>query len=203
MSTETRGIILQEAETLIRTRGYSAFSYADLAQRAAITNASVHYYFPTKADLIVVLVREYTQRFTATLARIKQQHAGPGDRLRAYAHLFLDGFENGMLPLCGALSAERSALPEVMHPQVQAFFQIHIDWLVGVLDEGQASGALGAGVSPDQTALLLLSTLEGGSFVGWALGQKAVVLAAFETALKNIETPSPAQLRERSDARAT
>ena len=84
MSPDTRSLILQEAEFLIRTRGYSAFSYADLSARVAITKASVHYYFPTKEELIVVLVREYIERFVATLARIKQQHAGPGERLRAY-----------------------------------------------------------------------------------------------------------------------
>ena len=191
MNLDTRSLLLKEAEFLIRTRGYSAFSYADLAERVRITKASVHYYFPTKEELIVVLVREYIERFVATLAAIKEQHAGPGERLRAYALLFLDGFEKGMLPLCGALSAERSALPESMRPTVQDFFQIHLDWLGGVLDEGLAAGALRPSVSPAQVALLLLSTLEGGTFVGWALAQKAPVLAAFEAALHNIEIPRP------------
>jgi TetR/AcrR family transcriptional regulator, transcriptional repressor for nem operon len=188
MTPDTRALILREAEFLIRTRGYAAFSYADLSERVAITKASIHYYFPTKEELIQVLVREYVARFIATLERIKRQYAGPSERLRAYAHLFLDGFEKGMLPLCGALSAERSALPETMRPQVEAFFQIHIDWLVGVLGEGLTAGALRPGVAPQQVALLLLSTLEGGTFVGWALQQKAPVLAAFETALRSIET---------------
>lgn len=196
MSLDTRSLILQEAEFLIRTRGYSAFSYADLSERVAITKASVHYYFPTKEELIVVLVREYIERFVATLARIKQQHAGSGERLRAYANLFLDGFEKGMLPLCGALSAERSALPESMWPQVQDFFQIHLDWLGGVLEEGVAAGALRADLSLAQAALLLLSTLEGGTFVGWALAQKAPVLAAFEAALQNFEIRNPKQPKE-------
>jgi len=191
VSPDTRHLILEHAEFLIRTRGYAAFSYADLAERLGITKASVHYYFPTKEELIVVLLREYIERFVATLARIKQQHAGPGERLRAYANLFLDGFEKGMLPLCGALSAERSALPESMHPQVQDFFQIHLDWLNGVLGEGVAAGTLRADVALAQTALLLLSTLEGGTFVGWALAQKAPVLAAFEAALHNLESSPP------------
>jgi TetR/AcrR family transcriptional repressor of nem operon len=191
MSPDTRSLVLKEAEFLIRTRGYSAFSYADLAERVQITKASVHYYFPTKEELIVVLLREYIERFVATLARIKQQYAVAGDRLRAYADLFLDGFEKGMLPLCGALSAERAALPESMRPQVFDFFQIHLDWLGGVLDEGLAAGALRQTVPPAQVALLLLSTLEGGTFVGWALAQKAPVLAAFEAALHNIEIPVP------------
>ena len=184
---DTRGTILKEAEFLIRTRGYAAFSYADLAERMSVTKASIHYHFPTKEELIVVLVGEYIDRFKAVLAQIKWDLTGPGERLRAYANLFLAGFEKGMLPLCGALSAERSALPESVRPQVIEFFQIHLDWLTGVIVDGVASGALRAGLSPNQTAMLLLSTLEGGSFVGWALQEKTPVLAAFESALSTIE----------------
>ncbi len=188
MSPETRSLILQEAEFLIRTRGYSAFSYADLSARVAITKASIHYYFPSKEELIVVVVRDYIERFVAVLARIKAEHRMPGARLRTYANLFLDGFEKGMLPLCGALSAERSALPATMHPTLQDFFQIHLDWLEGVLAEGKAAGGLAPHVVPAATALLLLSTLEGGTFVGWALARKEPVLAAFESALHSIES---------------
>jgi TetR/AcrR family transcriptional repressor of nem operon len=187
MNADTRHLILQEAEFLIRTRGYAAFSYADLAERVQITKASIHYYFPTKEELITVLLREYIKRFVATLATIRRHYPAAGDRLRAYAHLFLEGFEKGMLPLCGALSAERSALPETLRPQVEDFFQIHLDWLAGVLVEGRAAGALKPDVSPEQAALLLLSTLEGGTFVGWALQKKTPVLAAFEATLGNLE----------------
>ncbi len=198
MSPDTRRRILEEAEFLIRTRGFAAFSYADLAERVAITKPSVHHYFPTKEELITVLVREYLGRFTAALAEIKQQHAGPGERLRTYASLFLDGFEKGMLPLCGALSAERSALPKSMHPQLTHFFRLHLDWLGEVLEEGLAAGALRPGIALDQVALLLLSTLEGGTFVGWALQRKEPVLAAFEAALQNIEMSNSARQPARS-----
>src|SRR5262249_49165938 len=187
MSPDTRSLILREAEFLIRTRGYAAFSYADLSARVGITKASIHHHFPSKEALFVVLVPEYIVRFVSLLACIKQQYAGPGARLRAYANLFLDGFEKVMLPLCGALSAERSALPEAMRPTIEDFFKIHLDWLHGVLDEGLAEGALRPALTTEQAALLLLSTLEGGTFVGWALAQKARVLAAFEAALHGIE----------------
>lgn len=187
MAPDTRIRLLQEAEFLIRTRGYSAFSYADLAERLAISKASVHHHFPSKEDLIVVLLTEYIERFRDRVALIRQQNAPATARLRAYAKLFLDGFEEGMLPLCGALSAERAALPESLHPQVAGFFQLQIDWLADVIREGVRDGALRDDVSPEPAAMLLLSTLEGGSFVGWALQRTAPVLAAFETALIEME----------------
>jgi len=200
MSDDTRSRLLREAEVLIRTRGYAGFSYADLSERVRVRKASVHYYFPTKEDLIVVLVREYIERFIAALEGVRRRHAGAGERLRAYSRLFLEGFEKGMLPLCGALSAERSALPEAMHPVVADFFQIHLDWLEGVLGDGVAAGTLRADAASSRTAMLLLSTLEGGSFVGWALQKKAPVLAAFEAALGEIETAVAKPVRRKVSA---
>lgn len=187
MSEDTRSIILRQAEYLIRTRGYSAFSFADLAEAAHIRKASVHHHFRTKEDLIVVLVAEYIERFVATLADVRAQSPDAVTRLRTYARLFADGFEAGMLPLCGALSAERSALPPVMHQTVHDFFQIHVDWLVGVLNDGAAAGTLRFVLPVRQAALLLLNTLEGGSFVGWALSQNSVLLEGFEAALQSLE----------------
>ncbi len=192
MTEDTRGVILRQAEFLIRTRGYAAFSYADLAQTAGITKASVHYHFPTKEDLVTVLVQQYLERFVTTLEAIRQRDAKPGPRLREYALLFLDGYEQGMLPLCGALSAERMALPASMHRTIHEFFRLHLEWLTGVLEEGLATGELRAGSAPDRAALLLLSTLEGGTFVGWALQDKGTVLAAFEAAMRDLELSPPA-----------
>jgi TetR/AcrR family transcriptional repressor of nem operon len=188
MSPEMRSRLLNEAEVLIRTRGYAAFSYADLATSIGIRKASIHHYFPTKEALVTVLVEEYIARFVATLERLTREHANAGDRVRAYGQLFLDGFERGLLPLCGALSAELSALPDTLRPTVHDFFQLHLDWLEGLLIDGVRQGVFAPDTSPERAALLLLSTLEGGSFVGWALARQSPVLAAFETALHTLES---------------
>ena len=43
--------ILDRAEALIQTRGYSAFSYQDISDTLGIRKASIHYHFPSKTDL--------------------------------------------------------------------------------------------------------------------------------------------------------
>ncbi|MEJ0068169.1 MAG: TetR/AcrR family transcriptional regulator [Pseudomonadota bacterium] len=152
----------------------------------------MHYHFPTKEQLIVVLVREYVPRVTAMLAQIEQQHARAGDQLRAYARLFLDGFENGMLPLLRR-AVGRARRPAGEHaPPARRFFSSFssIGWHACSKQARQPARCARA-LAPDQAALLLLSTLEGGCFVGWALQQKAMVLAAFEATLRNLETSSP------------
>jgi TetR/AcrR family transcriptional repressor of nem operon len=187
---DTRARLLAEAEVLLRTKGYAGFSYADLADRIAIRKASIHHHFPTKEALLTTLVDEYLAKFVATLADITATHADPRDRLRAYARLFFDGIERGLLPLCGALAAERAALPDAMRTVIQHFFQLHLDWLVEQIEAGQAAGVFAPQADALETAHLVLGALEGGSFVAWALDDTRTMLRAFDAALLTLETPS-------------
>ena len=187
---DTRARLLAEAEVLLRTKGYAGFSYADLADRIAIRKASIHHHFPTKEALLTTLVDEYLAKFVATLADITATHADPRDRLRAYARLFFDGIERGLLPLCGALAAERSALPDAMRTVIQHFFQLHLDWLVEQIEAGKAAGVFAPQADALETSHLVLGALEGGSFVAWALDDTRTMLRAFDAALLTLETPS-------------
>src|SRR5215211_135610 len=49
--TDTADRILDLAERLVQTRGFNGFSYADIASELGLTKASLHYHFPTKAEL--------------------------------------------------------------------------------------------------------------------------------------------------------
>jgi TetR/AcrR family transcriptional repressor of nem operon len=187
---DTRARLLAEAEVLLRTKGYAGFSYADLADRIAIRKASIHHHFPTKEALLTTLVDEYLAKFVATLADITATYADPRDRLRAYARLFFDGIERGLLPLCGALAAERAALPDAMRTVIQHFFQLHLDWLVEQIEAGKAAGVFAPQADALETSHLVLGALEGGSFVAWALDDTRTMLRAFDAALLALETPA-------------
>jgi TetR/AcrR family transcriptional repressor of nem operon len=106
-----------------------------------------------------------------------------------------------MLPLCGALSAERSALPEAIHPQIHEIFQIQLDWLTRVLEAGRKARSLRPDIAPAREAMMLLSTLEGGAFVAWALERKGPVLASFDSALAALQVPPPRKRRSRTTTR--
>lgn len=183
MNMDRRTALLRHAEFLVRTRGYSGFSYADLAESVSIRKASVHHHFPTKQDLGVTLVKEYLDRFQGDLDQIYAKEMDAKSKLTAYSGLFANSLREGMLPLCAALSAESSVLPESMKPLVSNFFEIHLAWLRRVINDGISAGELRADKSTDRSALLLLSTLEGGCLIGWAVGDDAALLPGFEEAL--------------------
>lgn len=189
MSTGMRAALLQQAERLIRTRGYSAFSYNDLAVSNAIRKASIHHYFPRKEDLVAELVANYMARFSQSLSEIEAAHASLRDRLHAYGRHFLDGMDDGMLPLCGALSAERAALPEGLRGHAGEFFQMQLGWLTRILREAIAAGELETDQPPERLAMLLLSTLEGGCLIAWAMEGTAQVLSGFDDVVGQLLGP--------------
>ena len=51
MKTNIHKQILDIAEMLIQTQGYNAFSFRHIAKIIGIKTSSIHYYFPTKAEL--------------------------------------------------------------------------------------------------------------------------------------------------------
>ena len=53
MHNETANLILETAHDLIAERGYSAFSYADIAEIVTIRKPGIRHHFPTKASLVV------------------------------------------------------------------------------------------------------------------------------------------------------
>lgn len=179
MAAGTREALLQSAETLMRTRGYTAFSYADLAEAVGIRKASIHHHFPTKEDLGEVIVETYIARVRMELDRIQTQHRHVIGRLESFFQVFRASADGGLLPLCGALAAEVSALPPNLQRLTNQFFEMQLTWLTKVLNEGINLGQIPEGSGAKEKAFLLLSVLEGSCFINWATREKSPISPSF------------------------
>lgn len=158
---DTRSELLMQAETLVRGRGYSGFSYADLADAVGIRKASIHHHFRTKEDLAVALVAAYDARYDEALAAILAETADGVARIEAYGRLYLTGVEKGLGCLCAALAVELDTLPEPVRVDIARFFDKHISWLEQILAAGLADGSIRANVDPAASARMVVATLEG------------------------------------------
>ena len=163
--------ILNSAERLARRRGYNGFSFRDLAEEVGIKSASVHYHFPTKANLGAAVAQRYTERFIAGLGDPDDPGAGP----RALLERYVDAFRRALVRdrqmcLCGMLGAEVESLPPEVASEVRTFFELNVEWLAAVLSRraggAPCNGVPEDGVSGDRTmaerqALTILAMLEG------------------------------------------
>jgi len=190
MSITTKAALLNAAETHMRSKGYSAFSYADLAIQIGIKKASIHHHFPTKECLGAELIKDYIQRFEATLGSIEAMHSDPLLRLRGFSRLFVISANDGLLPLCGALAAEMSALPLSLQGLTRRFFESQLNWLQSALSDAVRQHHWVLDKPLEAYAFMLLSALEGASLIEWALGQSNDPLTGFNHLLETLEMRS-------------
>src|SRR5262249_37668664 len=115
--------ILDAAEAMIRLRGYNAFSTRDVADAVGIKAASVHYYFPTKADIGAAVTERYTARFIDELGGARRFEGKPTEAVAHYAEAFRRALvRDGKLCLCAVLGAEVGSLPENVSKHTRIFF---------------------------------------------------------------------------------
>ena len=170
---DTAERVLDIAERLVQTRGFSNFSYADIAAELSITTASLHYHYRGKAELGLALITRYTQRFVEALAEIDQTLPDARAKLDAYARLYADVLQGKRMCMCGVLAAEYETLPEPMRAEVINFFDANQRWLTELLKQGQAERTLSFTGSADDVAQTILSTLEGAMLVARPYGDLA------------------------------
>src|SRR5882757_8478695 len=113
----TRENIIDLAEELIRTKGYNAFSYGDIAAVLNIRNAAIHYYFPSKADLgISVVDRELEKIYHSRAEWITL----PADQqLRRVVETFYGSSRKGWICLNGSLTPDYLTLPAPLQKKVE------------------------------------------------------------------------------------
>lgn len=169
-STGKRDEILDVAESMIRTRGFNAFSTRDVAASVGIRAASVHYHFSTKADMGAAVAERYTRRF---LDELGDPATFDGDAKKAISH-YVTGFRralirDGKLCLCAVLGAEIGSLPTEVGGHTRIFFEKNIEWLTSAL---MASSRM-SGVKAKAHAVLVLAALEGAMIVSKSLDDEA------------------------------
>lgn len=175
---DTRTVLLEAAEHLVRSRGYSAISYADLADAVGIRKASIHHHFPGKADLGAALIDAYVERFRVALGDIERLAASAPDRLARYAAIYEDSVRRGLLCLCGMMATETHVVPPGLRTRMRVFFADQLDWLEAVLAAGVAAGQVTLRGTPRAAAEHVLSTLQGASLVAWGADDPAIVARA-------------------------
>lgn len=164
--------IANVAQALLQQVGYNGFSFEHISQAVGMRKASVHHHFSSKVALGVAIVQRYTLQFEEALSQVNRQGATAPQRLLAYADLFETTFRHEhQLCVCGMLGAEADSLDEAIKSEVTLFFEMNMNWLCQVFQEGLATGDLSSPHDDKTLAETLLSLLEGAMLVGRSVSQ--------------------------------
>ena len=169
-STNTSERILDVAERLVQTRGFNAFSYADIADALDITKASLHYHFSSKAELGKRLIERYEKNFLKALGQIDESNADAVEKLRRYIDIYAGVLRANRMCLCGILAAEFATLPDQLQADLKRFFEANERWLVTVLDQGREAGVFRFEAPSAEVAQFFVAALEGAMMLARSFG---------------------------------
>ena len=171
-----RDDILRAAEARMRRDGFHGFSFRDLAADVGIKSASVHYYFPTKADLGVSLMRQYQEHMLAAFGDAEDDRT-LADKLGAVRDAYRRKLSKAGICLCGILAAEHAGLPEPVADALKDYFVACRNWLV--------SAFAGSGADqPEKRALVFSSAVQGALLMSHAMGDPTLFNHVAEEAIR-------------------
>jgi TetR/AcrR family transcriptional repressor of nem operon len=176
MNTTTSPVreqLLSHAITLMMLRGYNGFSYRDLSALVGVKTSSIHYHFPSKDDLVLEAVSEYSSGVLASVYGIDP--GLPADvKLERYTKLVGKTLGDGeQICLCGMLAADLGSLPDEVRAAVQSFFRSNEKWLAGVLAKGVNEGTLVVNGSTEHAARVLFASFQGAVLASRLFNTKA------------------------------
>jgi TetR/AcrR family transcriptional regulator, transcriptional repressor for nem operon len=134
MSSSSREAILAAAKWAAQAHGYNGLNFRDLADEVGIKAASIHYHFPSKADLGAAVARRYWEDTASGLEAMMAETRDPVRCLSRYPEVFRKALAAGnRMCLCSFMAAEYDDLPEAVKREVQAFAEVNVAWLSRLL----------------------------------------------------------------------
>jgi len=184
----TAANILCHARSLIIAGGYSGFSYADIADQVGIRKPSIHHHFPTKADLVQVLIERYRKEAREGLAELERHTPDPFLQLQSYIGYWQRCIQDATAPICvcALLAGELPLLPERVAIEVRAHFRDLSSWLASVLERGAQQGSFQLTSTPRIEAETFMATVHGAMLSARAYDEPEIFGLILEPAVSRL-----------------
>jgi len=175
--------ILDIGLQLVQERGYNGFSYADIATAIGIRKASIHYYFPSKQDLVQSVLANYRREFADKLEQINNQSHSWPHKLQLFFGLYRETLENNKkLCLCSMMAAELQSFPEEIREELNGFFRANESWVGKVLEEGHKAGEFTLSIPAAEQARILVAFVQGAQLLSRSSGE----ISSYDTLVANL-----------------
>jgi TetR/AcrR family transcriptional repressor of nem operon len=153
----TRDTIIKLGDELIRDKGYNAFSFYDIAKNLGIRNASIHYYFPTKEDLVISIIRHQQQLLDELMLSVNNK--SPLRKLNAYFSIYDTACAQNRVCLVGSLATDLHTVDLPVRAELKILVDNIIHWVSSILVEGRKDGSFYFEESGRTKALMIVTNM--------------------------------------------
>ncbi len=139
---ETRDLILKTARSVLAERGFPGTTIREIANRAGVNPAMVHYYFGSKRGLHTALIERIAAELRGRVEALASVEGSPKERLRSLVRMWVELIgHDPYLP--------RMIVQEILIPEGEELDSLAANFvgpiagrILGVLSEGVDAGEL-------------------------------------------------------------
>ncbi|WP_147915354.1 TetR/AcrR family transcriptional regulator [Ruania zhangjianzhongii] len=180
--------ISRAAFASIAERGFEGLRMRDVAERAEVNIATVHYYYGSKEQLIHAAYDELQARFRATVRPEGTAAERLTEHLLDVREILLgDDALRGVLSEIALRARRDPALESAITTAENTWF----GQLQGLLDAGVADGSWAVPVNPGATAAMLIALCKGACLPVLATARRTELVSAFDQVLLWLTGPQP------------
>ena len=153
----TREHIVQLGDRLIRDRGFNAFSFYDISKELNIKNASIHYYFQTKTDLGISILKDHQAKLHSLIQATAAKN--PQAKLNAFLSIYSTIKSEGRVCLVGSLATDLNSVDPKMADELKIFANEILVWVSSIMEEGKSTGVFSFDGSARTKALMIITNM--------------------------------------------
>lgn len=162
----TRRNIIQKSTTIFNKKGYMTTTMSDIIQETNIQKGGIYRHFESKEQLMVESFQFSVETMRDHFLKSVSQHSNAANKLNAFVEAFLQLSEGK--PLAGGCPIFNAAIEmddlegNVLLPTINEAMDMMINSLANIIEDGIRNQELKQSIKPYDTAIYIVSTLEGG-----------------------------------------
>lgn len=162
----TRRNIIQKSATIFNQKGYITTTMNDIIQETKIQKGGIYRHFKDKEQLMHEAFQFSAETMRHHLIASVSQHEKADEKLIAFVETFLQLSEGkpmiGGCPIFNAAVEMDDLEGSTLLPMVNEAMGLLIHWVEKIIEEGIGRQELKQSVQPFDTAVYIVSTIEGG-----------------------------------------
>lgn len=161
-NTDTKEEIVRIGTALIKSHGYNAFSYADIAEKLQVRNAAIHYHFRGKEDLLSEIIDQYIESYTLLDKQLKATGATATVVLEKFIERYSCLVDANSICIIGSIASDFNTLPESVKEKVKQLVGLVLKLVEQTLVAGKKTGEFSFTELPKTQTLLVMTNLAAG-----------------------------------------
>jgi TetR/AcrR family transcriptional repressor of nem operon len=169
---KTRQFIVERTAPIFNRKGYAGTSISDMTEATGLTKGSIYGNFANKDEVALAAFDHNVRKVTAAIRGEMEKKKTVREKLLVYAEVYnnVHAFPEGGCPILNT-AVESDDTHEDLKRKVVEVLVSWKDLIISLLQQGIKTKEFKEVPDPEQTALSLIATIEGGIMIARVTGK--------------------------------